>query len=364
LEEAGCDVINVSNRVGRVKDFVADISTTSHTAVLQKKKVILLDPMDALFADHMAAIDILEALRDPARKTLPIVCAGFLQRATYARSVDALGKKQYSTFEFPRIEDSRAVHCLSKMYPDIGKSALMDTWSRSHGDFRACLAALAFGRGRTPCNHVKDIICDGVEAIRRILFDPSMTLQTAMRLYDSDSQLLHMGIFENYVMSNPDIRVCSAISDSFSCADIVHERLYGRQEFELTDLHAALVAGSAAVNLQPRPLHPEAVSNSQIEKVGTLWSRSNNQRSKQKSVRDLNFALIEAGWSPLAVPDIATLRTVFSSLVGSQRHAEIAQLAAEIDCATVLSIMRLFKTKYTQMDHGKVKRAHAALRSC
>lgn len=354
LEAGGCEPLHVISRLQRVKEYVADASLSSHTALQKKKKIIVMDPIDALFSDQGSVVDIIDLFRNPRKgSNLPTICAGFVQRSTFARVVDAIGKHPYTLLEFPRIETPKALRFLKSVYGTThGDAALETTWTHAHGDLRACCVALDFG-GNVTHHHVKDVVCDGMDAMRKILFHP-VTLEEAIRLHDGDSQLLHMGVFENYGLANPDIDVCVQIADAFAAADIVEEHVYGNQEYDLLEFYAFLSAGVAGV-LLPSPARPPVIG-----KVGTLWSRINNQRSKQKSLREIRHSLQEGSSSLSCVHDLATLRTALTSLSRQQRWEDMIRLAGHINDSTILSIIRLFKTNYTQVDHSKFKKARTS----
>ncbi len=263
--------------------------------------------------------------------------------------MDALGKKPYDLIEFPRIRKELALAHLKSRYTSTHDSTAIErTWDACAGDFRACTAALDFGGGEA---NVKDTVCDGLDAMRKLLFD-TLDLQEAIRLHDGDSQMLTMGLFENYCHTLPSIEQCTSIADAFASANVVDERVYGRQEFELMEFFAALSAGVPALKL-PKP----AIATFEIQKVGTIWSRGNNQRSKEKTMREITFDMLECGLHAQSVTDVALLRCALKNLAHRGCYTEMRELTGLLQDTTVLNIMRLFKTKYTQADHAKFKKA-------
>lgn len=347
--ETGCEAMWVTPMPGvRLREQLRDVSMTDRTALENKKKIIVLDPVDALLADQIVGGDVLEYLKTRGPKSVPIICAGFLQRAPLAKILDAVSKRSV-LFHFPRIPDAIAVHALRASFDDVPEKRLADAWADADGDFRSCMASLAMGE---KCG--KDIVCDGTEAISAVLFDPEMTIERAMRLHDGDAHLLGMGIFENYHLAAGNIAACGEIAEAFSMAVIVEECMYGRQQWDLGEFYAALTTGVA------NAWKSKTAARKPIEKVGTVWSRSNNQRSKEKSVRGITAAAIEAGRSPLPPQDLALVRGLMTRCSKDNRYDRCMHCLEPYDDATVLAIMRLFKSGYTQTDHSKFKKARLA----
>lgn len=345
LAETQCEQVALKNTSTRIKTLIEDAGMTLYTALERKKKIIVFDPIDALFAgEPMASSDILSVLEDPP---LPVICMGFLQRSSLARILDTLNKKiPYTMIEFPHIRDDVAMTALTTLFPNTEKDIVLTVWKNAHGDFRAAKSALQMGDER----NMKDIVCDGLDALKKILFSSGIQLRDCIQYHHGDPQMLTMGVFENYHLTNPAIDVCSIVSDSFSKANIVEERIFGNQEFQLSDFHASLSVGYAAAYLpktdKPPPIH----------KVGSLWSRANNQRSKEKTVQAIAFAMLSNGWTPLHAPDIAYVRGLILQYVKTDKYKEIISILGNLDDAIILHIMRLFKTSYSQSQHSKLKK--------
>lgn len=351
--DARCEPIFVTTGLSRLNAFLRDVSSSLYTALERRKKVIVLDPVDALFADQTAAGDILDYIKTSGDKSAPIVCAGFLQRASLAKVRDVADPKRCTYIEFPKIETERALKALLAAFgATLPRDTIHSAWDNSCGDLRSCIAGLSIG------NDVgKDIVCDGADAVKRVLFGKGVTLEEAMSLHDGDAQLVTMGVFENYQVSAPDLRTCLEVADAFSVADVVEERIYGNQEWHLADFYAAMTTGVPAMVL-PKIGYDEPWP--EIEKFGSVWSRSNNQRSKQKSLRDIAIRLQEMGRTTVPAEDVAYLRGMFLWCSKNNDFVTFCKLARDLDDSTVLSIMRLFKVKYTQTDHSRFKKARRA----
>lgn len=354
LETQRCEpmIVDTTGHPEQLATFLRDVSGSTHTTLERKKRVLVFDPIDGLFADQMTSRVVLEHLKT-ASSSIPIVCAGFLNRAPYARIMDIAANRacvpSLTSIFFDRIRDDIATCALRRLYPDASDDAITKAWASVDGDYRAAASALAMGEA----GYVKDAVCDGQMAIARILFEEGVSLSEAMRLHDGDSQVMTSGIFENYApLAGPPIDACAEIADGFSVADMLDTRIYGNQQWDLVPMYAAMTAGVSAVAIpKPRPSKP-------IDKVATVWSKSYNQRAKGKFVRAINHQLAERGHSTMAPEDLAYVREMLvSSMVREDPDlAMFCHVARDLDPSIVLHIIRLFVTKYTQNHHQKFKR--------
>ena len=184
-------------------------------------------------------------------------------------------------------------------------------------------------------------------------------MRDAMDLQDGDTSVVSMGVFENYHRAVESIESCCEVSDLFSRADLVDEAIYGRQRWELTSVYAALTAAgpSTIVKAEKGPRR-ELV----IEKYGSVWSRGNNQRSKENMLLALSHQGMAHGCTSLTASDLAYVRGMLLELAADGKYADMASLVSDVfDEQGVLGIIRMFRSKkYTQTDHTKYKRAAAS----
>lgn len=354
IDECQCDAMIAapsSTTHKRLKDYFSDVSKSSITALTKRKKVIVLDPVDALLSDPTTAMDTLEYVKKVEK--LPTVCAGFSRRASLAKVLDSAGKN-VRIFEFPKIQDEVAIPHLHQLFENVPRSVIRDTWNASEGDLRACIASLEMNLGGST---LKDTTCDGVDAIRRILYDKTLTIADAVRLYEGDSQLIEMGVFENYPPAAITPEECLNVSEAFECADFLDESIHGKQHWDLEPYHAYYIAANTAVALSKA--HKKGHKIPSLDKVGTMWSRMNNQRGKMKSLGTIAQNLAETGRRMLPVQDIAYIRSIIMKLAEQNDFHGIEERVRGLEDKTVLSIMRLAKSNYTQTLHTKFKRYRA-----
>lgn len=350
LDPQRYEVIKISGGQYKLKSFLVDV-VSSAIAVSLKKKVLLLDPIDALFSDQVASMDLGECMRSHLPK-VPIVIAGFRQRSSTGRAEDIFHKKfgyAPSTFVYPSIRAERAVEVLGRKFPDVSEDVIHEVWDLCQGDVRSATNALEFENSGA----VKDTVCDGADAVKKIIFE-EVPVKEATRILDGDVNMVSMGIFENYCVVEP---LNGDVSDAFSLADVVDEMVFGKQKWELLDFYLVLVAGVPGQLLRPSET---GKALPKIDKFGSVWSRSNNMRAKLKVFKNVQLNLVEKTQkSRLGITDVAMLRHMVGTMVGQQRHEGVSDLLGDFvsDPATVLGIMRLFRGSYTQTDHSKVRRS-------
>jgi hypothetical protein len=98
-----------------------------------------------------------------------------------------------------------------------------------------------------------------------------------------------------------------------------------------------------------------------IEKYGSVWSRGNNQKSKQNMLLALSHQAMARGCTSLAASELAYVRGMLLDLAIDGKYDAMASLVGDTyDEQGVLGIIRMFRSKkYTQTDHTKYKRAAA-----
>lgn len=344
LGELDFEVVHVATALPKLKALLTDACTSS-VSVTMRRKIILLDPIDSIIADVSAAMDLADFSKRPRR--VPVLIAGCRQRSSHTRVDDMFGKKS-ATFHFPALADDVAVARLLELSPT---GDVRSVWARAQGDFRSACNALGILLGASA---TKDEVCDGVDAIARILGGVSM--RDAMRVQGGDTSMVSSGVFENYHAMRPTVHQAAQIADLFSKADAVDEMIYGKQRWDLTEYYAALTAGGPAVVLSSARAPPAVPV---IAKYGTVWSRSNNQRTKEKAIRAVRMQLAENGCGGMDVGDLALVRAMVAQCSRRGDYAAGAGLMrGTLEPDGVLHVMRLFKTwSYPQSEHAKFKKA-------
>ncbi len=357
LVDDNFEALWIPNGASKLKHTLIDASSST-ISPLMRRKIFVFDPVDALFADASASADIAEFVRRGTCK-IPIICAGFRMRFSTTRATDIFDKRKYtiSHLEVPPIETRTALrHLLGVARThDFPVSHVRAIWDASQGDIRSATSAIEAGFS----TGTKDEVCDGVEAIARILTSRDLSFRDAMDLQEGDVSVVSMGVFENYHSAVKSIESCCEISDLFSRADMVDEAIYGRQRWELSLVYAALTAAgpSSIVKSETGPAREVTV-----EKYGSVWSRGNNQRSKENMLLALSHQSMAHGCTPLTAPDVAYVRGMLLELAADGKYDAMASLVSDIyDEQGVLSIIRMSRSKkYTQTNHMKYKRAAAS----
>ena len=339
----GIDLVRVSALTTGVAEFLADASRTL-VGLDGSRKIILLDPCDALMTDQASSPAVLEYLRKSTR--MPVVCTGFLKRSTGAKILDALKKnpgRVVTTFEFPRVTDERAILELRKT--GIDDSEAVRVWAQSHGDLRSALGIAAAG-----FKGARDVVVDGVQAIEAILYGPKGIVEAA-GIVSGDIGMVGSGIFENYPRAVRDIDACAKIADNFSVADIFEESMYANQIWALADPCAAMSTTPV--------LFSDTSKRVIIQKYGTVWSKNNTGRSKEKRLR----ALRSAGISGFAGQHGNSMEMHYVRAMIAERCAS-GDYPGAIDLATasgvrdhLVDFMRFARVPLAQIHMTRMKKA-------
>jgi hypothetical protein len=167
------------------------------------------------------------------------------------------------------------------------------------------------------------------------------------------------GVYDNYLGGTSAIPVADLliIAEAFSWADVVSEGMCRACNFEdpysyvPVSTAAAVLAGAGA----PVP----------IATFGTVWSKTNAMYAKVNNMRALSRGMVEAGsaYAWTATTGLDCVRSMVARAVGEgdvQKAARVARDAG-VSPAALLSLMRLWKSKYTLATHAKVRRAMEAL---
>jgi hypothetical protein len=350
------ETIWISTGQPKLKHVLTDAASSTITP-LMRRKIIVFDPVDALFADTSASVDIAEFVRRGSK--LPILCAGFRMRFSATRATDIFDKRKYTItrIEVPPLDRNvalRHLHVVARTH-GFPESSVLSVWDEAQGDLRSATSAIQAGLPHA----TKDEVCDGVEAIARILTSRTLSMRDAMELQDGDTSVVSMGVFENYHRVVDSIDACAQMTELFSRADVVDEAIYGRQRWELCGTYTALTAAgpSALVKCQGGP--EREIS---IEKYGSVWSRGNNQKSKENVLLAISHQCMAHGCTNLSASDLAYVRGMLMGLASNGQYASMASLISDVfDEQGVLGIIRMFRSKkYTQTDHTKYKRAAAS----
>jgi hypothetical protein len=346
--EHGAEPVVVSTNIPKLKVFLADVAASA-TTVEGRAKILVIDPLDAVLAEPTGAADVAEFCKAGAR--IPMIFAGMRMRSSTSKLHDCIHAKTYdkTTVAFPPIDTPKALAFLRGAAATLGSTvSVEDAWT---GDVRNALAALSLNVSGA----AKDIVCDGVDAVRRALCDAGLTIRDAIRMHEGDVSMITSGTHENYPLTDQSIETCNHLAETYSLADVMEERMYDTQHWELGDVHIAIAVGGPVAYLDKAA--SQRAKSLDLSKFGTIWSRNNNHRTKEKALRGIRDALTERGWHGAAhIESISTLRHMVMESIKADRWSACMDRFRDLSPETILSMMRLWKCGYTQAHHGQLKR--------
>lgn len=343
---AGVERIHVSSNIPKLKTFLRDAAGSPYTVDF-KKKVFVIDPLDAVFADSTCAAELCDFLKVKSR--LPVICAGHRLRSSTSKLYEMLSSKMYAvkTIVFPAIEESVATSYLVRIASTFGFSTI-PPWT---GDLRNALAALSLDIS----NSSKDLKCDGMQAVWRVLFDDTLTIRESIRMHDGDVSMVVAGTHENYPRTGQSIETCAKLAEVYSMADCMEEAMYSTQRWDLNDVYVALLTGGPVAYLDKKVAKKH--KNIDLAKFGTIWSRGNNQRTKEKALRSIRNTMVTQGsHAARSLDGIAMIRMAIMQATKDGKLDSVLPLVRELPNDTILGIMRLWKCGYTQAHYSSLKK--------
>ena len=346
--EEGAEPVVVSTNIPKLKAFLADVAASPMT-VEGRTKILVIDPLDAVLAEPTGTADLSEFCKAGAR--IPLIFAGIRMRSSMAKLQECVHAKLYdkTVLAVPPIAPATALAFLRRAAATLGSSVPPGTvWT---GDVRNAVAALTLNI----TGAAKDVVCDGVDAVRRALCDASLTIRDAIRMHEGDVSMITSGTHENYPLTGQTIETCNKMAETYSLADIMEERMYDTQRWELGDVQVAVAVGGPVAYLDKAAA--ERAPPMDLSKFGTIWSRNNNHRTKEKTLRAVRNALIECGMRGAThIDSIAAVRHMVMHAIRADQWASIMDRLGDVPHDTVLGMMRLWKCGYTQAHHGQLKR--------
>ena len=159
------------------------------------------------------------------------------------------------------------------------------------------------------------------------------------------------GVFDNYL--NAPTPGFVDIADAFSWADVVSESMCRGGVFE--DIYSFVPVSTAAHAFRDVTLAPKIVT------FGTVWSKTNAMYAKVNNAKNVSKNVSEVGKSVYLWKTTDGLDHVRGMIVASLSHKTIPETAALVkaaglDAGSLLSLMRLWKSKYTLATHAKIKK--------
>ena len=334
VRELSIDPVWIHQPIRAAKSFLEDATKNRRTA-LGLKKVLVIDPFDAVCVEPSCATDLVEFLKKGSC-AIPIILTGHYLRVNTSKVQDILKKvsdDRVTSIHFPPLDDTKIIEFLG--------SGGENLWLSSGKDLRNSLQAKQFGGGM---NATKDQRCDGFDAITSLVTSvPKLSLRDGARLVEGDASMIAGGIFENYP-SWSTFDACTRISNSMSAADLFEKAMYSKNAWVLSGPQSVCVAG---VTLE-RPAKPLKT----MQKYGTVWSRENNKKTKEKTLKTASL-----GVPGLGAEDLGCLRCVMQAALKKGELDVLVSFAKHYGADTLLSLMRLWKSNYALTTHKKVTSA-------
>lgn len=173
-------------------------------------------------------------------------------------------------------------------------------------------------------------------------------LQGIMQDYRGDGIAMG-GVFDNYLVNGVDYQ---NIAEAFSWSDAVSEGMCRAGNYD--DQYTFVPVTMTALAFADAPKHGTVTT------FGTVWSKMNAMYAKVNSSRALVNKMRESGsrstWG--VVQGFDALRGMMQSRLAENDIEGAARVArsAGLDSASVLALMRLWKSKYSLAMHAKVKK--------
>jgi hypothetical protein len=159
------------------------------------------------------------------------------------------------------------------------------------------------------------------------------------------------GVFDNYLHApTPGF---AAVADAFSWADVVSEGMCRGGMFE--DVYSFVPVSTAAHAFR------DVSVPIQIVTFGTVWSKTNAMYAKVNNAKNVTKNVADVGKSVYlwkTTDGLDHIRGMIVTSLKTQTIQDTARLVANagLDAASLLSLMRLWKSKYTLATHAKLKK--------
>jgi hypothetical protein len=339
-QEENVEAIFISSSVQKLKNFLKDASSSAYTVDF-RKKILIIDSFDAVVSEPTCATELSDYIKSIS--PIPVICVGHRLRSSASKLADMIQKTYViERVSFPALDTDTVLARLKTIKEALGRSAPVSF----NGDLRNSLAAL----DTDVVNSLKDDQCDGVDAVRRVLFDPSLTIRDSIRMHTGDVSMITAGTHENYPLTGQSIEACAQLADIYSMADVMEECMYATQKWEVGDVCVAITSGGPVAYLDK--VASQKHKKIDLSKFGTIWSRRNNMCTKEKGLRALKGVMLEHGMRQTSIDSLATMR----GIILSQKWELILPRIAQLPNETLLTIMRLWKCGFTQSNYSALRK--------
>lgn len=387
VRETGVDAVWIGCATPKIRALLAHTGN-SPVSVTMRRKLIVIDEFDAFSSgpDATAVTDVLAYA-----KSKPPVAVLFATHTTRSQKTLEFAKG-WPQFQLGRPSAARIERVLTAACAvagidddaarDIDLAALA---RRVKGDVRAALMALDLSSRRravvaasssssvdtkavvaSSSVDTKDEASDALDLTEAVLRDQrGHDVAECLRMFfATESSVLSMGIFENYLASlkqQGDLAAVLDVSDSFSQADILDRYMYSRQAWDLHDIYGVFAVAGPSMGLHRRRTS-RANPGLGVTKFGSVWSKAYNACAKIKGVRALATAYAEAGLAPRTVTDLGVVRLALRRALQDKAPDDVVKRWCHpLTAAQIMSLMRLSvgaegSTWYKQSMHEFVKR--------
>lgn len=327
----------------RSRAFLKDVCC-SPLAVNGKRKVVVLDELEAVLGSETAMVDVAHVVKQATR--VPLVCA---MKSTRAALGCDLRKKAALVVDFPPPTHEAMVAVASAIAQKEGlDQGLVDSLcAQAPGDLRHVLTTL-----RASVKETRVVGMQTVDSVEKVL-GTRVGVRDAMTLFWADPCGLPNGLFETYWKATTEASDCTAYLDMLSAADVLDSCIHGKQRWDLWDAYGALTTCSADVLLPKK-------RGIQLDKFGTLWNKKYVQCNKAKLLKGVSHTRSGAGGTRLTAEDAACIRMMIASCLPDAERVAAVCRSAGLDAHGCLHIMRLWDSGYKLSTHARVKRALAA----
>lgn len=342
----------------RLRVAMADAGCSVFSAT-GRRKVLVVEGFDALMHDASSAADIADALkRQLPAPTVFLAHRTRTVRRRFEEMFPAATRARATALDMRPMAAARIASMLQEAHPSVDPAVAADMARDCRGDLRSALASLAFSEESGA--YTKDETPEADVVVEDLLAGRAGGVREALAVSAGDAAVVSHGIFERY-------GYCPEVADAFSVADIIEERMFATQRWELTDVHAVMAVAYPALRLDtahvmPAPAQECSAGASKKTKFvyGMVWSRMHLQAARRKLVHTVHTQRAQAKLLPLDVPDLGLVRRILSDAVASWSPEVIGRVTHGLRPDAILAIMRLWKGRYTLATHGRVSRLLAA----
>lgn len=290
LEESNIDPYCINQSSKNFAELLKD-STLVSRSIRGRAIVIVVDGLDSTSGDKRV-IGILSDHTKQSNKH-KLVAIGHAEKKSTSNDF----AKKWKQFSFP--PPNRGV-IMQKLH-NISGGRLSDVTlakivcANSEGDIRSCINSIEM-QLKAPDGAVqyKDSFVDGIDGISYMFENGEVDFTEAVKVYEHEPSMIRHGVFENFLNFFSSISVVSQISEAISAGDA----LYGNDGY-----HSEHTLGEYAFSVGGTKIAVKTKKGT-VEKFGTLWSKTNNQRMNAKKLREVKEIL------PIPVEDLDIVRNI------------------------------------------------------